>query len=80
MIEMQRQHVYFQLIKWLNEQGLYGSHLFNCKELGFALIRWGGKRWKVNWFVPTPIPPEVTKIFDSQPNILSKQKRERNNE
>lgn len=54
-----REEIYFQLIRWLNKQGHWGRTLFDCGDLGFALIYWMGSRWKVDWLEAQPIPSEV---------------------
>lgn len=64
-----REETYFQLIKWLNKQKFHGTRtLFDCGELGFALICWGRSRWKVDWLEAQPIPFEVTLEIDNARN------------
>ena len=54
-----RDEMFFKLIKWLNDKGEMGTtHLFDCEELGFALIYWR-HRWEVSWYDPEPVPEEL---------------------
>ena len=49
--ETPREKKYLEIITWLNEmRRQVRTRLFDCGELGIALIYWGRNRWEVEWF------------------------------
>ena len=46
-----REEVFLKIITLLNKRHLQGKRfLYNCGELGYALIYWQSGHWEVDWY------------------------------